>query len=508
MRRFLRHNPFDRLAMCLAACTFVWLANCGFAQEAAAPVARVPVAAAADDWLVSAAAAARKATVTVRHMATTAEQSPSQKVELEAKEPAAVAPKGSLSRARRVEHGAASPATKPVTQATTTPSGSAGAHVTSSNYGCVSVCSGVSLGDRTIVTAVRPQANSRVKITLPGGEQAAAEPAVIDHYSGLVLLRTDRTDLPKLELAEESLQVGQKILSAAAWGVEKPVVSHGIVSATERWLEGTNLPPLVQCDLRITQSSAGAPILNSSGKLAGLVVAADVGNESAGWCYALPVEHVRRLMRVRKADKVVVLERRRPVVGAEFDQGNKFGTVQIRRVVEGGPGHAAGLRARDQVVEVEGVKVRTVYDVVRQILIRQPGDEFKMTVRREQQDKKQVDASCVVTLGGGDVIEPVAGGGAFNAPVVDPKVVLNNKDNTIQIQESFHRGVGQRRQLEGHARYEQIEQQQRVAERELDELKAELRRRDERIESLESRLKELQEIEVELKALKAQQSKK
>ncbi|MEX0587135.1 MAG: PDZ domain-containing protein, partial [Pirellulales bacterium] len=213
--------------------------------------------------------------------------------------------------------------------------------------------------------------------------------------------------------------------------------------------------------------------------------------DSAGWCYALSVDHVSRLVRNRQENKLVVLQRRQPVMGVQFKPGKLVGTVQVQRVTEGGPAHAAGLREGDEVVEAEGLKIRMAYDVVRQVLHRQPGDKFEMVVRRAAEGQKPAEKKYVLTLGGGDVIEPPAAGATVNYSVVDPKVILKTNNGNIE------RTDNRRYANDPDARYDQIAEQQRSAVVRLEELQTELQRRDEQIKALEA----------ELEALKAQLKK-
>ena len=58
----------------------------------------------------------------------------------------------------------------------------------------VTVFSGVSLGDGLLVTPIFVVKDARVRVTIPGGEQAKAKPLVIDQFCGLALLEMDRRE--------------------------------------------------------------------------------------------------------------------------------------------------------------------------------------------------------------------------------------------------------------------------------------------------------------------------
>ncbi len=250
----------------------------------------------------------------------------------------------------------------------------------------VAVFSGVSLGQGLIVTFhAMPAAESdwpRFRITLRGGDQAEASLRVIDRHSGLILLEIDNNELPGLRLARGVPKLGSAILTAAAAGIESPAVSAGILGALERTPTGIDLPPLLQCDLRTTETSSGAAVVDSHGELLGIVAATGQPGSYAGWTYALPVRHIERVVAAKADGKTIELKRRRPVVGFTIGGGQREGTVIIERVNRTGPAAAAGIQAGDLIVETDGVKIRSAYQAINQILKKQPGDRMSFLVQR------------------------------------------------------------------------------------------------------------------------------
>jgi serine protease Do len=348
----------------------------------------------------------------------------------------------------------------------------------------VTVCTGASLGKGLIVSALSPVESARYRITLTGGEQAEAELRVADEYSTLALLETKRRDLPALELAEKPSQVGARLLAAAAWGVEPPVVSMGILSGVDRSLPGASLPPLWQCDLRGADTSRGGPIVDHEGKLAAIVVAGQEEAGRGGWLYAVDAGYVRRLLEAKQDGKAVTLGRRRPVVGLVLMQGEQAGTVQVQRVAPDGPAAKAGVEPGDVLVSVDGAAIRSAYEAIGRVNRRQPGQQVQLVVQRGEQEKT-VD----VLLGGLPAVESnepesaarIAGGAA-----TDPAVNMRRVGPEYQIQ----RGQGQQRSEvelleEASARYLQLIGRQLQL---IGELRDDLRRRDEQIQSLQSEI--------------------
>ena len=262
----------------------------------------------------------------------------------------------------------------------------------------VTVCSGIVVDARLVISPVLAASDSEIRITVPGGQQLTAVPRVLDEYTGLTLLETD-SDLPaKIVRTDDVPAVGSWVLSAAAWGTERPAVSVGILGASQRTLAGTSYPPLLQCDLRTAETSSGAGVVDSQGRLIGVVVATDAEHGNRGWTYAVPATHIQRLITVRSEERnrsaVVILKRRRPVIGMVLDGDDQ--TVVVSRVIGDSPAQRAGIRVGDHIIAADGVMIRSVYQAVRPMLYKQPGDSMVFLIEREG---KSLEASVV--LGGG-----------------------------------------------------------------------------------------------------------
>jgi membrane-associated protease RseP (regulator of RpoE activity) len=189
-------------------------------------------------------------------------------------------------------------------------------------------------------------------------------------------------------------------------------------------------PPLMQADLRTTETSGGAALVNRAGELLGVVVLVDEGKDRRGWTYAVPASHVQRLLRARveakavdkpmkpeearRAASVVVLKRRRPVVGMVLDGIGE--SVVVQRIEKNSPADKAGLKPGDIIQSVDGVKIRSVYQAVTPVLYKQPGDLVTYEVQQAGQSRR-----VPVTLGGSVELPsaPMEIIGEFIRPKVD-----------------------------------------------------------------------------------------
>jgi S1-C subfamily serine protease len=254
----------------------------------------------------------------------------------------------------------------------------------------VTVCSGVAVSEKLVITSAFAAADSQIKLTFPTGREQAAILRVIDDFSGLALLEVPETKLLPLPFAEKPVAAGTRVMTASAWGAEHALVSQGTVGGVGRTIKGAVYPPLLQCDVHITPTLSGSGLVNPAGELVGILVAADVTDQQTGWAYAVPVSHVQRLLRAQKENPrentVVILKRLRPIVGVRLDNVDQ--KIQVIRVDAGSPADKAGILIGDRILSADGNQVRSVYEAVRPTLYKQPGDVMTFTIERNNEQKQ------------------------------------------------------------------------------------------------------------------------
>lgn len=257
----------------------------------------------------------------------------------------------------------------------------------------VSVGSGVALEGGLIVTVLASRQPTKVRVTLPDGSQAEAEPRVIDTYTGLCLLQVSGAKLLGLPVSAEASRVGETVLTAAASGTEGALVSQGVLSGIDRLVD-SELPPLLQSDVRTTETSHGAGLVDRAGRLIGILVTTEAGEERTGWAYALPASHVTRLAKAVVEGELVTLENQRPTIGLKLATDPQGAGVRVLEAFEGMPAREAGIQDGDLLKTIDETHVRQAIQVQAQVLKRAPGDKLAIGYERAGETRQ-----AEVTLG-------------------------------------------------------------------------------------------------------------
>ncbi len=133
------------------------------------------------------------------------------------------------------------------------------------------------VGPGLLLTAAHVVTGSRqVAIALPGGVMAMAEVAGLDPSADTALLRT-AAELPNvLPLLPEAAPVGAPMaLLGHPLGEDGVSVTQGIITSTDDQVvvNGFDMNRLLTLDIEVAAGNSGGPVLDSSGAVAGMIVA-------------------------------------------------------------------------------------------------------------------------------------------------------------------------------------------------------------------------------------------
>lgn len=161
-------------------------------------------------------------------------------------------------------------------------------------------------------------------------------------------------------------------------------VSVGIVSGLGRSINNSGYS-FIQTDAAVNPGNSGGPLLNRNGEMVGLVTTKVSGLDVEGLAFAISTEALMQARAINQRPSqsrayfgVVVAENLAASAGANIDAGLEVVALDPR-----GPLYAAGVRAGDEILAINGQRVRTLVDMRQLVDTLTPWEAgFTVTVRR------------------------------------------------------------------------------------------------------------------------------
>lgn len=256
-----------------------------------------------------------------------------------------------------------------------------------------------------------------VSVVLANGERVPASVVQTDPRSDLAVLRLEEpVDLKAATLGDaETLRVSQWVFAAGnPYGLAnldgRPSVTYGVVSALGRQLSEQLADPaggeyygnLIETSAAISPGNSGGPLFNIDGEVVGVVTALETSSGAHhGRGFAVPIDrNTKRVLQTLQRGEVVrygflgveVIPAPPPAIRRAW---NAPRGAQIREIsVSDGPAARAGLRARDIILEYNGVPVEGPDHLVRLVGFTPVGSESKLLYLRDNEQR-----TSTVTIG-------------------------------------------------------------------------------------------------------------
>jgi S1-C subfamily serine protease len=255
-----------------------------------------------------------------------------------------------------------------------------------------------------------------VYVQFPDLNQVEAEIVGIDPFADVALLRVDPEglDLQPLPLGSENdVEVGDGVAAIGSPFAQDQSLSIGIVSATDRTIEGLTdfgIDGAIQTDASINPGNSGGPLLDAEAEVVGInqqIRTASGGSEGVG--FAVPIDLVERsLDQLREDGDVsypyvgVSTQGLYPQLAERLEIPAETGAL-VAEVVEGSPADEAGLEAGstevrfqgvefpaggDVITAVEGERIVADADLARLTSSLQPGDEITLDIVRDGEEEQ------------------------------------------------------------------------------------------------------------------------
>lgn len=234
-------------------------------------------------------------------------------------------------------------------------------------------------------------------------------------YSGVSVAATDpMNDVAFLKISgvddltaatlgdSKTITVGQQVIAIGnALGQYQNSVTSGIISGTGRSLTATDasgsmseqLSDMIQTDAAINSGNSGGPLVNAAGQVIGINTASGSSTDNIG--FAIPIGSVKgmlaQLTETGKASRaylgVYSLEIT-PEVAKKYnlpvsDGVYLYNASAYSAIITGSPADKAGLKDKDIITAVNGVKVGAAGSLSSLTGEYKPGDIVQLTVIRE-----------------------------------------------------------------------------------------------------------------------------
>lgn len=271
--------------------------------------------------------------------------------------------------------------------------------------------SGVILSSDGYIVTNKHVVGSGTDFSIVFSDESSARATLVgyDSLSDIAILKTEKEGLVPMELgSSEDLAVGQTLLAIGnPYGYTWSLTS-GMVSGVERMVSTSTsasvIPNMIQTDALINPGNSGGPLLDTQGRMVGLVSSIYSTSGSAqGISFALPVESVRDIAeKIIKEGKVsrgwfdfLSVELNSQIVSycnLSVEKG-----ILVSQVVPMGMADKGGIKGGsekaqygssviylggDIVVAINGRKVEDYTDYFALLFTSSPGDKVDVTVVR------------------------------------------------------------------------------------------------------------------------------
>ena len=241
------------------------------------------------------------------------------------------------------------------------------------------------------------------------------EVAAVDPLNDVAFLKIkDVSDLKAVTLGDsKTVTVGQQVIAIGnALGQYQNSVTSGIVSGIGRSITATDasgtmaekLSDMIQTDAAINSGNSGGPLVNAAGQVIGINTATSSAAENMG--FAIPISSVKGMLAQLKesgeASRAYIGVYSMEITSEVAKKYNLpvsegvylYNDSAYSAVISGSPADKAGLKNKDIITAVNGVKIGSKGSLSSLIGEYKPGDTVQLTVLR---DGKEIAIN--VTLG-------------------------------------------------------------------------------------------------------------
>lgn len=259
---------------------------------------------------------------------------------------------------------------------------------------CIDGVTGVILTNAHVV-----QDADRLSVTFPGRTAPLdCEVLEIDEAIDVAAIRVKerpKSQLPSMPLGfSESLRTGDwAIVLGNPLGLQN-TCTLGIISSLDRSTGETGFDwmrhPLLQTDAAVNQGNSGGPMLNENGEVVGMISMRALFGEGIG--FAIPSDSIRSamtsLLQKKKVPRAYIGLKMTATSPSSSHRQREGEGVFVEMVVPRSPAEKAGFEVDDQIMEIDGRKVRHFDEVQTLIRSARVGVQANFKVKRAETTHK------------------------------------------------------------------------------------------------------------------------
>lgn len=208
-------------------------------------------------------------------------------------------------------------------------------------------------------------------------------------------------DSSKLQVGEPTIAIG----NALGYGQS---VTSGIVSATERTLDGYE-GNLIQTDAAINPGNSGGALLNANGEVIGINVAKVSDSTVEGMGYAIPSSDASDIIQelMNQKTKKKVDEAKQGFIGIQgYDVDENSSQmynlpmgVYVAKVESGSPAKKAGITKGCIIVKFGGSTIESMEDLQGELQYYEAGEKVEVTISQPAANGEYKESTIELTLG-------------------------------------------------------------------------------------------------------------
>jgi len=244
-------------------------------------------------------------------------------------------------------------------------------------------------GDGLILTNYHViQSAERIIVKFSDGRTLLARPVGVDPDTDIALIRVDGKNFAVAPLGNSDvLRVGEWVCAIGNPLAYEHTVTVGVVSYLGRKLFDSSLDNYIQTDAAINFGNSGGPLINGRGEVVGINAA--ISQRASNIGFAVPINEASAILpqlkshgHVARGFIGVTLTDVDPDLQASLKLGSQHGAL-VQDVAADSPGQRAGLHVYDLITAIDGKRVTTNDETIREVARRGPGTIAQVQIVRD-----------------------------------------------------------------------------------------------------------------------------